>query len=49
MMTSEERERLKLLCQQIQAETDPRKFSELVLELTLLAERTAVSSQNTSK
>jgi hypothetical protein len=48
MMTSEERERLKLLCQQIQAETDPGKFSQLVLELTVLAERTTASSQNIS-
>lgn len=32
-MTAEERERMMWLCKRIQEEKDPRKFSELLLQL----------------
>ncbi len=38
-MTTEERERMNELCRQIQAETDHREFSKLVLELSVLLEQ----------
>ena len=38
-MTSEERERMFALCEQIQKETNHKKFTELVLELNVLLER----------
>ena len=35
-MTSEEREKMEFLCQQITAERDPEKFDELVIALNEL-------------
>ena len=38
-MTPEEREKMKLLCNRIQEEKDPKTFSQLVLELDALFEK----------
>jgi hypothetical protein len=48
-MTSEERERLNVLCDRIQRENDPKKFTQLLAELDGLLEQQNASQRKTTR